>query len=116
MSIQAPHRAPRRSGNSQVRSEYAAAHWDALTSDEREGLHDLIRVELEPMLLRLIEADGWSGPAYESSRNSYVLSTIETDLPQHLSSLAAFVGHEGLLTEYDSEVRQRVIALAENEA
>lgn len=98
-----------------ARSEHAATHWETLPSEERESLHDLMRVELEPMLLKLVEADDWSGPAYESARNSYVLSTIEDDLPPRLKSLDAFTTHEELLTEYEEEVRQKVIALAEND-
>lgn len=91
-------------------SEHAANHWSTLSTEEQESLHDLMRVELEPMLLKLIEDDNWRGPAYESTRNSYLLERLR--LPPHLETLSAFVAHEALLQEFNSKERARILEFA----
>lgn len=93
-------------------SEYAADYWDTLSTEEQENLHDLMRVDLEPMLLKLIEDDNWQGPAYMSTRNSYLLERFVPGLPPHLATLAAFVTREALLQEFDHKERARILELA----
>ena len=97
------------------RSEWVSERWQEMATEEQEGVHDMMRIELEPFLLRMIESDNWAGAAYESARNSYLLQMLTSDVPDYLLTLEAFVKREGFLVEFEPDDQQRILKAAEEQ-
>ena len=96
-----------------ARSEWANERWEEMATEEQEGVHDMMRIELEPFLLKMIESDSWEGVAYKSARSNYLLQMLAGDLPEHLLTLEAFVQREGFLVEFEPDNRQRILKAAQ---
>lgn len=94
-------------------SSYTSERWTDLSSDEQAEYHDLMRVDLEPILLAVLDKSNWQGPAYESARNNYFSTNLS--LPAHLKDIRSFANHEHLFEEISEAQREAVFAEAETQ-
>lgn len=83
--------------------------WQQIAPDERDELHDIMRIELEELTLKILDKQNWQGPTYESARNTILLRQRPELYPTHLLDIDAFVEHEGLLVEYEEVSRNRIL-------
>lgn len=75
-----------------ARTAYASTLWKAMTPDERDALHDQMRVVMTPFTLERVDKADWSGSLYEAARNNLLLD--QNTLPEHLEDITVFVKHE----------------------
>ncbi|MFA5569557.1 MAG: replication initiation protein [Trueperaceae bacterium] len=93
-----------------ARRQRAEAAWDELTRDQRDLVHTLMQATLHRFTLERIEADGWQGPLYESSRMDVMTTHNFLTFPPHLQDLAAYLKTYDPLAEYDDADRERILA------
>ncbi len=94
----------------QHRRQRAQNVWDELSSDQQELVRTLMQATLHRFTLERIERDNWQGALFEISRLDVMVSHGFLALPSHLRDVAAYVEHFGLLQEYQSDDRKRVLA------
>ncbi len=94
----------------QQRRQRAEAAWTELSDEQRELIHTLMQATLHRFTLERIEADGWRGALYDSSRMEVMASHNFVTFPTHLQDLAVFVRTLDLLAEYPEEDRKAILA------
>lgn len=97
-------------GFHQQRRQRAEASWEALDDEQRELIHTLMQATLHRFTLERIEAGGWRGALYESSRMEVMASHNFITFPTHLQELTVFVRDLDLLAEYPEEDRKAIVA------
>lgn len=95
------------------RSQFQNQLWKQLPKEEREHLHDIMRVELERVTLTTLDAKQWKGRSYEAIRNKFLHRAYAEHYPTELQSLAAFVASRELFQEFDTSTSQAIVAQAE---
>lgn len=100
-------------GFSNSRAEHARHLWTQLNREEQEAVVDIMRVELDPTTLKIIDKGGWQGPSFESIRNAFLFESRREEFPPSACDISHFVEEEGLLAEFDEQDRKRIIQEAE---
>ncbi len=98
----------------QHRRQHAQAAWDELSGEQQELVRTLMQATLHRFTLERIERDGWQGALFEISRLDVMTGHGFLTLAPHLRDVAAYVEHYGLLNEYQSDDRRRVLAELED--
>lgn len=94
----------------QARRQQANAAWDRLGKDQRDLIHTLMQATLHRFSLERIEAAGWSGALYETSRMDVMADHNFVVFPAHLESLEAFVETYEPLGQYEEADREKILA------
>ena len=94
----------------QQRRQRAEASWAQLSDEQRELIHTLMQATLHRFTLERIEADGWRGGLYESSRMEVMASHNFVTFPTHLQEVSVFVRTLDLLAEYADDDRKAILA------
>ncbi len=94
----------------QQRRQRAEASWAQLSDEQRELIHTLMQATLHRFTLERIEADGWRGGLYESSRMEVMASHNFVTFPSHLQEVNEFVRTLDLLVEYADDDRKAILA------
>ena len=97
-------------GFHQQRRDRARGAWQGLSDDQRQLVHTLMQATLHKFTLERIESDGWQGSLYEVSRLDVLGAHGFVALPPHLVDLIAYVDNGDLLSAYQPDDRQRLLA------
>ena len=93
----------------QQRRQRAEAAWQELNAEQQELVHTLMQATLHRFTLERIEADGWRGGLYESSRMEVMASHNFVTFPTHLQDLSVFVRTLDLLADYAEDDRKTIL-------
>jgi len=94
----------------QARRQRANGAWEQLTSEQRDLVHTLMQATLHRFTLERIEAAGWEGALYETSRMDVMATHNFVTFPPHLQGMDAYLGTYDQLAEYGDEDRERILA------
>lgn len=89
-------------------SEHAEAMWAETAEAQRDGIHDLMRVELSPDLVDFLDKNNWDGHGYASIRNNYLLDAYPDEIPDALADLSTFLEADQRLGRYENDVRPKI--------
>lgn len=98
---------------SHARTEHAEHVWEFMTEEERDRVHDLMRIELSKFEVKQLNKASWQGPTYTTCRNKILFSHHAELYPKSHATVAAFVAEEGLLGEFGEKVQHEIISVAE---
>lgn len=94
----------------QARRQRANTAWEQLTKEQHDLIHTLMQATLHRFSLERIEAAGWSGALYETSRMDVMADHNFVAFPAHLQSIDTFVESYEPLGEYADEDREKILA------
>src|SRR5690554_2456787 len=94
----------------QARRQQANAAWEQLTKDQHDLIHTLMQATLHRFSLERIEAAGWNGALYETSRMDVMADHNFVSFPAHLEGLEAFVETYEPLGDYQEADREKILA------
>lgn len=95
----------------QALSEHAEAMWAETAEAQRNGIHDLMRVELSSELVDFLDRNNWEGHGYARIRNNYLLDTYPDEIPDALE-LNTFLEAAQQVSRYEGDVRSQIIEQA----
>lgn len=95
------------------RSLFQNQLWKQLPKEEREHVHDIMRVELEGVTLDTLDRVQWKGRSYEAIRNKFLHATYAGRYPHELQHLSTFVKSRELFGEFDADTRDAIVKQAE---
>ncbi len=93
-----------------ARRQRAEDAWVALSPDQRDLVHTLMQATVHRFTLERIEADGWQGALYETSRMDVMATHGLMVLPSHLLDVASYLKAVDPLKEYGEADREKILA------
>lgn len=97
---------------SSARHEHALRVWETLHDDDREAIHVQMRIELADFQRRLLDREGWQGPAYLALRARALAEEHADAFPPELRDFTTWVQHNKLLDDYDETTSEKIISAA----
>jgi len=94
----------------QARRQRANTAWEQLTKEQHDLIHTLMQATLHRFTLERVEAAGWAGALYETSRMDVMADHNFVAFPAHLQSLDAYVASYEPLNDYGEEDRETILA------
>lgn len=93
-------------------TEHANGVWAEMSEQQQREVHDHMRAELSGRLVEYLNTTGWQGRGYSSVRNTFLLDTYRSDLPDALADVQSFSMSTELLTQHSEEECERILVRA----